>query len=157
MMSAPNEIFDIQQLIARFFNSFDTKEWDRLGNCLSDSVHTDYSDLRGTPPETMPRERFVESRQAALGPLLTHHLAGNVEVSLTDGSATGRVSMLIRRRTPQGSFFNTHCLYFLRFEKAAGQWRICSIRQQVLWNEGDRQIHSGTADATFDPSDRPKQ
>src|SRR6476659_9612870 len=56
-----------------------------LGECLADTVHTDYSDLRGTPPETMSRDQFVQLRRSALQELQTHHLAGNLEIELTGG------------------------------------------------------------------------
>jgi hypothetical protein len=52
-------------LIARFANAFDLEAWDDLTECLTESIHTDYSDLRGTPSETMTRERFVELAAAA--------------------------------------------------------------------------------------------
>ncbi len=43
------DVVAIQQLSARFANSFDTKDWTALGQCLADELYTDYSDLRGTP------------------------------------------------------------------------------------------------------------
>src|SRR5262249_5693510 len=104
------EIVAIQQLVARFANSFDTKDWRALRECLADELHTDYSDLRGTPAETMPRSRFVELRRSALQSLQTHHLCGNVEI----GGARpieARVSMTIHRRAESGATFDTHCLY----------------------------------------------
>jgi hypothetical protein len=45
------DVVAIQQLVARFANSFDTKDWTGLGQCLADRLYTDYSDLRGTPPD----------------------------------------------------------------------------------------------------------
>jgi hypothetical protein len=74
--------FALQELVARFANSFDLKEWDRLGQCLADTLYTDYSELRGTPPETMSRDKFVQLRRSALQELQTHHLAGNLEIDL---------------------------------------------------------------------------
>ena len=41
----------IQKLIAKFANSFDMKDWSGLEACFTESLYTDYSDLRGTPPE----------------------------------------------------------------------------------------------------------
>jgi hypothetical protein len=73
-MEKLNTIFALQQLVARFANCFDLKDWDGLCRCLADELYTDYSDLRGTPPETMSKERFVELRQIAPHDLQTHHL-----------------------------------------------------------------------------------
>jgi len=48
-MTADNRVF-IQEVIARFANSFDMKDWSGLEDCFTESLYTDYSDLRGTPP-----------------------------------------------------------------------------------------------------------
>ena len=133
----------IRRLIARFANSLDLKAWDELGNCLSDNVDTDYSELRGTPPESMTKERFVEMRRAALQELQTHHLAGNVEISLAGDKARVTVSMVIYRKSENNEVFNTHCVYWLGVSEENGSWRIRSIVQKVLWNEGARRIHQG--------------
>ena len=139
----------ITQLVARFAHSFDLKNWDRLGECLADRVDTDYSDLRGAPPETLTRERFVELRRAALQDLSTHHLAGNVEVAVQGKTGSATVSMVIFRRSDDGQMLNTHCVYTLGLAKEHGTWRIRSIVQRVLWSDGDKSIHRGIA--TRDP------
>ena len=142
-MTELEDAFRVQQLVARFANSFDTKAWDALGACLSSDVYTDYSDLRGTPPETMSRERFVELRRTALEPLKTHHLAGNVEIRLDGARGVAVVSMVIHRRSAADEVFDTHCLYELGVEKTAQEWAIHSIVQKVLWSSGQSAIHRG--------------
>jgi hypothetical protein len=137
------EALAIQTLIGRFANTIDMKAWGDLAGCLAASLHTDYSDLRGTPPEIMPRERFVELRQTALELLETHHLAGNVEIRVDGPRGDARVSMAIFRRNHQGQVFNTHCVYELGVEKQRERWVIRSIQQRVLWSEGERDIHRG--------------
>ena len=54
-----NNILAIQNLIARFTSSFDLKDWSALVGCLAPRVFTDYSDLRGTPPATLPAAEYV--------------------------------------------------------------------------------------------------
>ena len=51
--------FAIQELIACFANSFDVKDWSRLESCFTESLYTDYSDLRGTVPESIPANEYV--------------------------------------------------------------------------------------------------
>jgi hypothetical protein len=133
----------VRQLIARFANSFDLQDWPALGACLADSVHTDYSDLRGTPPETMSRERFVELRRAALAALRTHHLAGNVDVSLNGGRGVATVSMVIYRRGADDRTLDSHCVYTLGLARTGDRWRIDSIVQRVLWSDGQTSVHPG--------------
>ncbi len=135
--------FDLQQLVARYANCFDLKDWDGLGQCLSSNLYTDYSDLRGTPPETMPKDKFVALRRSALDDLQTHHLSGNVEVCLTEESAKLKVSMLIYRRNGAGETLNTHCLYLFGAEHGDSGWVINSITQKVLVSYGQTTVHKG--------------
>src|SRR5215831_18522414 len=125
------EIVAIQQLIARFANSFDTKDWSALADCLAEELYTDYSDLRGTPAETISRSRFVALRRSALQALQTHHLCGNVEVGVAQDRAEAKVSMTIHRRAETGATFDTHCLYTFGLERIAQRWAIDSIVQKV--------------------------
>ena len=124
---------EIRRLIGRFANAFDLKAWDALEACLTESLATDYSDLRGTPPEVMARRCFVEMRRAALERLQTHHLSGNYEITVDGG----------RGRDSEGRVLDTHCLYDFDVARSAVGWRIASITQKVLWSDGDWAIHSG--------------
>ena len=134
---------EIRRLLARFANSFDLKAWDALADCLAESLRTDYSDLRGSPPETLSRDRFVELRRTALDRLKTHHLAGNQEIAVQGDRARCRTSMIIWRRDEDGRVLNTHCLYDFEVARAEDGWRIASITQKVLWSDGDPTIHAG--------------
>ena len=53
-MSTPQDTLAVHELLAQYANSFDMKDWDGLGSCLSDTLHTDYSQLRKTPPKRSP-------------------------------------------------------------------------------------------------------
>ncbi len=136
-------VFELQQLVARFANCFDTKDWNGLEQCLSPEVYTDYSDLRGTPPETVSRDRFVALRRFALDALRTHHLAGNVEIALTGSRAALKVSMVIHRRDDAGESLTTHCLYLMGVEQRDSAWTIDSITQKVLMTYGNQTVHKG--------------
>ena len=133
----------IRRLIGRFANSFDLKVWDALADCLAESLHTDYSDLRGSPPETLSRHEFVERRRTALERLQTHHLSGNHEITVEGDRGRCRASMVIWRRSDDGRVLNTHCLYDFEVSRSATGWRISSIVQKVLWSDGDATIHPG--------------
>lgn len=141
--SAPLDVIGVQQLIARFANCFDARDWKGLGACLADKLYTDYSALRGTPPQTVTREQFVESRRLALDALETQHLCGNVEVRPSGGECEARASMVIFRRDRDGRVLNTHCLYTFGVGRRGAGWEICSITQKVFWSEGQKSIHPG--------------
>ena len=84
---------EIQEVIARFANSFDVKDWSGLEACLTESLFTDYSDLRGTPPQTVSASEYARSRRESLDHLKLHHLVSNYQIDFTDaGTATCRAS-----------------------------------------------------------------
>lgn len=137
------DILDIQKLIARFATSFDIKDWDGLEACLAMSLHTDYSNLRGTPPETLSAHEYVRQRRESLGHLKLHHLVSNYEIDFPDSStAACRASMVVWRKSEEEEFIS-HCVYIFQLVKQEGNWRIGGITQKILWNEGTTSIHKG--------------
>ena len=137
------EKLKIQEVIARFTNSFDLKDWDRLQSCFSGSLYTDYSDLHGTPPQTVSAAEYVTARRETLDHLTLHHLVSNYEVDITDlNHATCRASMVIWRRS-EAEDFSSHCVYEFQLTKQEENWKISGITQKILWNEGTASIHTG--------------
>jgi 3-phenylpropionate/cinnamic acid dioxygenase small subunit len=137
------DTFDIKDLLARFANSFDLKDWDGLLACLAEQVYTDYSDLRGTPSEAVRAVDYVQARRESLQDLKTHHLSGNVEISYVDLlNAVCRVSTAIWRKS-ETETFNTHCVYTFNVTKGKYDWKISAIIQKVLWSEGQSSIYLG--------------
>jgi hypothetical protein len=140
-MQTLNSESAVRRLIAKFANSFDVKAWDELAECLAESVYTDYSDLRGTPPEAVSKADFVAARRAALQAVATHHLIANEEIYINGTSATSRISAVVYRRDSEGTVFTSHCLFLLGLQSRDDVWEICSIVQKILWTEGNAGIH----------------
>ena len=139
-----DDVFKIQQLIARFATSFDLKDWDGLQACLTESLFTDYSDLRGTPPQSVSAAEYVRQRRESLDHLKLHHLVSNYEVDLVDSTtAACRASMVVWRKSDEDEF-TSHCIYTVQLTKPESGWKISGITQKVLWNEGTSSIHTGT-------------
>lgn len=137
------DILKIQRLIARFANSFDVKAWDELQDCFTESLYTDYSDLRGIPPETILASEYVQMRREALDHLKLHHLVSNYEIDFYDSiTAACRASMIVWRKSDAEDFI-THCIYIFRLAKQDEAWKISGITQKVLWSEGTPSIHKG--------------
>ncbi|HEU0296039.1 MAG TPA: nuclear transport factor 2 family protein [Anaerolineales bacterium] len=134
---------EIQEVIARFANSFDVKDWDGMQTCFAESLYTDYSDLRGTPPATLPASEYVRLRRESLDHMKLHHLVSNYEIDFTDSDhATCRASMVVWRTTAEEEF-TSHCMYMFQLVKQNGGWKINGITQKVLWNEGMASLHKG--------------
>ena len=137
------DILNIQQLVARFANSFDLKDWAGLQACFTETLYTNYSDLRGTPPETISASDYVKSRREALDHLKLHHLISNYEPNFHDANtATCLVSMIVWRKADVEDF-STHCIYNFKLVKQKENWKISEITQKVLWSEGNSSIHKG--------------
>ncbi len=135
--------FQIETVIARFANSFDVKDWNGLQACLTESLYTDYGDLRGTPPQTVTAAEYAASRRSSLDQLKLHHLVSNYEIDFSDAShATCRASMVVWRKSEAEENIS-HCVYNFQLTKQASGWKISGITQKVLWNEGTPSLHKG--------------
>jgi hypothetical protein len=146
--------FEIQKTISRFANSFDLKDWELMKSVLSDRVIVDYSDLRGEPAKEVDSDTYVQSRKDALGNLHTHHLIGNFEIELSQNSARVRASSTIFRKS-EDRVFNTHAIYEFGLLKVLKTgWLIDSIKQSVLWNDGDSTVHKAAINTAHKSSDR---
>jgi hypothetical protein len=146
--------FEIQKTISRFANSFDLKDWELMKSVLSDKVIVDYSDLRGEPAKVVDSDAYVQSRKDALANLHTHHLIGNFEIEFSQNSARVRASSTIFRKSGD-RIFNTHAIYEFGLIKGLGTgWLIDSIKQSVLWNDGDSTVHNAAISITHKSFDR---
>ena len=135
--------FKIQEMIARFANSFDIKDWNGLESCFTDSLYTDYGDLRGTSQEKVKASDYISARRESLNPLKLHHLVSNYEIDIINSkTATCRASMIIWRKSDEEEF-TSHCVYTFQLTKQQSTWKISGITQKVLWNEGLPSIHKG--------------
>jgi 3-phenylpropionate/cinnamic acid dioxygenase small subunit len=134
--------FRIQEVLAHFANSFDRKDWSGLESCFTESLYTDYSDLRGTAPETIKASEYVAARREALDHLKLHHLVSNYEITFLGAEqATCRASIMVWRKSDEEEF-TSHCVYEFQLTKRNADWKISGITQGVLWNEGQAAIHS---------------
>ena len=140
------DTLEIQKIIARFATSFDMKDWNGLEACFTESLYTDYSDLRGTPPQTVFAKEYVQKRIDSLDHMKLHHLVSNYEMDFADtNSASCRASMVVWRKSDEEEF-TSHCVYIFQLTKQESDWKISGITQKVLWNEGTSSIHKGAKD-----------
>jgi len=137
----------INKLVFKFANSFDLKDWDGMESCLALQVDCDYTSLRGKK-ETLTAKEYVALRKATLERLQTQHLFSNLEIDVSDGGhqAACRCSALILRRRGE-QIFNTHAVYEFCCVQKNQRWLISKIKQTVLWNEGNSEIHAGASNS----------
>jgi hypothetical protein len=134
---------EIANVLNRFMNCFDLKDWDLMAKLLDASILIDYSALRGEGPKEVTSDEYVRTRSEALQDLSTHHQLTNLDIAASVSSASVAASCMIHRRRGDKSF-NSHAYYTFRLGKSDGVWKISAIVQRILWNEGDSTIHAGT-------------
>ncbi len=128
--------FKIQEMIARFANSFDIKDWNGLESCFTDSLYTDYGDLRGTSQEKVKASDYISARRESLNPLKLHHLVSNYEIDIINSkTATCRASMMVWRKSDEEEF-TSHCVYIFQLTKQESDWKISGITQKYYGMKG---------------------
>lgn len=132
----------ISEVVSKFATSFDLKDWQGLEETLAESIECDYRDLRGTSG-CLSKHEYVSSRKKAINELQTQHLFSNFEIVLEQGRASCRLNAVIFRRNSAGVIFNSHVVYRFHLRQMNDKWKIDSIKQSLLWNEGDSTIHIG--------------
>jgi hypothetical protein len=132
----------VRDLVIRFANAFDLRDWNVLRACLAPEVFVDYSAFRGDPPATITAESYVAARISALAALRTQHLSTNHQVTLSGDRAECFSAFLIHRISPaSGEAFDTAGHYWHGCARTPDGWRIDRIRQTVLWTRGNPEIH----------------
>ena len=151
MAESATQTLAIGGLLARFYQSFDEKDWPLMRACLCDEVFADYSSFRGRPAATLRAEVYVNQRRTALQALAMQHnfLNLRVEVAPDARSATARCNYIIHRFHPafesgNDHYFHSYGSYRFAIASLAGTWKICGITQHLLRNSGDRELHGAT-------------
>ena len=140
----PNKNENIQSIKTRieaFCKSFDTKDWVSLRECLAETVFTDYASFRGTKPGNSSSGEFVMLRKNGLRNLTTKHLTNNFQITFSEQQATCHCDFVIQRFDTEGSHFHSYGHYIFLLAKIKSSWKITSIKQVVIRNEGDASIH----------------
>lgn len=134
-------MIEISNVIYKFANCFDLKDWATLKSLLCEEIICDYKGLRGKT-ELLSPGAYVESRIYALQALKTQHLFSNLEIYYSDIETNCRCQAYILRSNDQ-DYFNTHAIYQFTLVPILQSWKIGKIKQDVLWNEGNSNIHKG--------------
>lgn len=127
----------ISDLLFRYASSLDTRDWERLETCFTPDVASDYGDLA----RHESREHLVRwVRRALSGFDVTHHMSTNHEITIEGDTARSRsylhvVHTLALDGAPHTIALRGH--YTKDYVRTAAGWRICRIRLETTWQEGD--------------------
>ncbi len=140
--------FAIEALLFRFMRSFDDKDWEAMRACLADTIDCDYSSFRGTPPAKIARDDYVVLRRTALASLKTQHNLSNIAIFDSGNLVQVKCNYAILRFHPDfdhspAEHFHSYGQYQFNLARADDGWRINSITQVLLANEGNPALHGG--------------
>ncbi|MFI6362247.1 nuclear transport factor 2 family protein [Nocardia sp. NPDC050630] len=121
----------IESLKARYFRSFDTKDWSALGSVLADDVDVDTTALGGT--SVTGASNYVAALQRDYGTAVTVHHGHMPEIAITGAAAaTGTWAVQVLLVRPDGkrllAFGHDHDRYGIR----DGRWVITGIKSTGL-------------------------
>ena len=141
-------ILEVQEVLFRFMRAFDNKDWDDLSKCLFEDIYCDYSGFRDESPCHISQKEYIVKRKQAHSHLKMQHNLSNVSVRLQDGLAEVRCNYAIYRFHPEfkGSrehYFHSYGQYLFVLKQDTGNWKIASITQKPLINDGNPELHVG--------------
>jgi 3-phenylpropionate/cinnamic acid dioxygenase small subunit len=129
--------FEIQDLIYRYAELIDSKQFEELRNVFTADVHVDYSAMGGGVGNLEETLAFL--RAAVTTELFpnTQHLNANVQVVVDGDTATGRVMCFnpMQMAMPDGGSqtFFLGLWYLDQYRRTADGWRICRREEVKSW------------------------
>lgn len=150
----PAILFQINNLLCRFFLSFDQRDWTTMEACLAPRVSIDYASSGREPPSTMSGADFVARRRSAVDQLTKQHGFSNLLVTRTSNARvlSARCHYLILRfdlshehSEAQDNFFHSCGSYRFELHELEGGWKIAAITQDLLQGWGNRALHGGSS------------
>jgi len=146
----PTVFMQINDLLCRFFLSFDNRDWPAMVECLAHEIAVDYSSSGREQPTTLSGQAFVDGRQNAVDRLAKHHSFSNLLITggVDERGVDAQCNYLILRFDPAGSdedFFHSCGNYEFGFANMEEGWKIASIKQNMLRSWGKRSLHGGSS------------
>ncbi|TCM69777.1 SnoaL-like protein [Acinetobacter calcoaceticus] len=139
---------DVLAVITRFQRVFDLKHWDDFDQILTEHLYVDYSQFRDEAARLMHRHEYKQARASALSHLRLQHNFSNplVEFMQSEQYPTGPFEAKVCcnyqiYRFSAEDFFHSYGRYEFELIAEAGQWRISMIRQILIQNVGNPEIH----------------
>lgn len=150
---SPNDFIEVNDVLCRFFLSFDRRDWASMADCLSSLVFIDYSSSGREKPSTMSGKDFIKRRENAVDSLAKHHSFSNLLQSYEqdEDSVSARCNYLILRFGDSQSrdiagenFFHSCGAYEFLLSRVDDCWKISSIKQHALQSWGNKSLHGGS-------------
>ncbi|KAK4234365.1 Scytalone dehydratase [Achaetomium macrosporum] len=146
----PNtDVLGCQAAFFELAESFDTKDWDRLAQCIAPTLYVDYRQVIGKLWESMPAEQFVTvaSNPNFLGNrrIKTQHFIGTARwVKTSDDAITGYHQMRVAHQKYKDDELTEvlckgHChgKATVQYRRVDGVWKLAGMEPDIRWTEGE--------------------
>lgn len=154
----PKVFLQINDVLCRFFNSFDQRDWTSMTECLAAQVEIDYSSSGREQPSTMSGHDFVSRRRNAVDSLTKHHSFSNLLIACRpkESTVSARCNYLILRfelsqpgAISGENYFHSCGSYEFVLSEMSGEWKISGIKQNALQSWGNASLHGGSSQNKF--------
>ena len=128
------DFVEIQQLLARYSRSLDTRDWELYRSVFTEDAYIDYAASGGT---TGQRDHVVEWLTKTLGTFEWSgmHYITNIEAEVNGDSAQVRAAVFNPMQFPgmKGlTFFGGY--YHHNMIRTPDGWRSRNLREEILWS-----------------------
>jgi hypothetical protein len=128
------DILEIQQLLARYSRSLDTRDWELYRSVFTEDAFIDYAASGGT---TGQRDQVVEWLRKTLGTIdwSGMHYITNIEAEVTGDTAQVRAAVFNPMQFPGMTgltYFGGY--YHHDMVRTPDGWRSRNLREEVLWS-----------------------
>jgi ketosteroid isomerase-like protein len=134
------DIEAIKKLKAKYWNSVDTKQWDKLADCYTEDVVFESPQLGMMEG----RDFIVKVFKRAMKNVKTAHQGHNPEIDITgDATATARWALNDRVELVGGTFFQGYGHYDEDYIKQDGCWKIKRSKLTYIFQENSSKSDIG--------------
>lgn len=126
---------DIIDVLTRYANTIDDKNWEGVESCFTEDAILDYSTTgKYIGPKSwidgVAREGSGQMRQA-------QHYISNFEVEINGDEASTRTYLFSKHVYPDEGGYTTGGVYIDKLRRTPNGWRIFHRSQKHYWKEGD--------------------
>lgn len=134
---------EIAELLARYANALDERDWKRLASCFTEDAVGDY----GTIGRLDGYAAIEKLCRTTLEPLdASQHLIGSIEIELSGDTARSRCALQAQhtsRGCEGGDHFTIGGSYLDELVRAHAGWRIRKRELRISWRDGNPRVVGG--------------
>ena len=145
-MPAPDPARDlaVAGVLYRFAEGIDLRDWELLRSAFADEITVDYTSYRGGEPVIMAADAWVSRAQRRFATMAaTQHSMTNPRVEGDDDTATCRMYVEAHHVAVIDGR-EGHCRVGVEYRDELqlidGQWLITTLRLDVRWYHGNRDV-----------------